>query len=161
MAENLAEGSNDVLRDQFLEPLKALAEELGLPWQGVISDAQPSIRLAVAKSLPGVPHQACQAHCLRDAGQLTFEADRHLKKQLKASFRQALKGLAKRIQTLPADNPYRPILVDYAEAIQATLLKGGVAPFDLGGIWVFEALDDLAASLTRCQKKGTLPCCGV
>lgn len=159
MAENLDEGANEILSDKLLNPLKSQAEQLGLKWQGVVSDAQQSIRLAVANSLPGVPHQACQSHCLRDAGQLTFAADRSMKKRLKAAFRQPIKRLRNRIQRLPLDNLYRPILLDYAEAIHATLLKGGVAPFDLGGVWVFEALNDLAASVSRCQKKGTINSC--
>lgn len=155
-AESVDEGSQTVLSDKLFEPLQALSSELGLKWQGVVSDAQESIGLAVAHSLPGVAHQLCQSHCLRDAGQLTFEADRTLKKQLKASFRQAIKRLHKRIQGLADNDPYRPVLLDYAQAIQSTLLEGGVAPFELGGIRVFEALDDLATSLLRCQKKGSM-----
>lgn len=158
-AENLTESSHDTLSERLLAPLLVLAEELHLTWRGVVSDAQESIRLAVAQSLPGVPHQACQAHCLRDAGQLTFAADRAMKTDLKAAFRQRLARLHKRLQTWPADDLCRPILLDYAEAIHSTLLEGGVAPFELGGIKVFEALDSLAASLTRCQKKATMSCC--
>ena len=90
---------------------------------------------------------------------MTFAADRHMKKRLKAAFRAAIKRLRKRIQTLSSNDPYRAVLLDYAQAIHATLVKGGVAPFDLGGIWVFEALDDLAASLIRCQKKGITSFC--
>ena len=39
MAENLDEGSNEVLSQQLLDPLKAQAKALGLSWQGVVSDA--------------------------------------------------------------------------------------------------------------------------
>lgn len=155
-AESLDEGSQAVLSDKLFEPLKLLSAELGLSWQGIVSDAQESIRLAVAHSLPGVSHQLCQAHCLRQAGQMTFEADRTMKKQLKASFRLAIKRLHKRIRALADSDPYRPVLLDYAQAIASTLLEGGVAPFELGGVQVFEALEDLAASLLRCQKKGSM-----
>jgi hypothetical protein len=157
LAESLDEGTQYDLSEQVLEPLKMLAEELGLRWQGVVSDAQVSIRLAVATSLPGTPHQACQAHCLRDAGKLTFEADRQMKKRLKSTFRQIIKRLRRRIETLPPDDPFRSVLLDYAEAIYSTLLTGGVAPFDLGGIAIFEALEAVAASLERCQKKAIIP----
>jgi hypothetical protein len=161
MAENLDDSVNTTLRDRLFEPLKALASELGLAWQGVVSDAQESIRLAVAKSLPGVPHQACQFHCLSAAGELTFEADRSMKKHLKAAFRQRLARLERRIARLPETDLYRAVLADYADAIRSTLLVGGVAPFELGGVWVFEALTDLAASLARCQKRGTMCSYGV
>jgi hypothetical protein len=161
LAENLEESSHESLSQRLLEPLKALAEELRLPWGGVVSDAQESLRLAVGQSLKGVPHQACQSHCLREAGQLTFEADRAMKKELKASFRYALARLRKRIQAWSADDPCRSILLDYAEAMRSTLLEGGVAPFELGGIKVFEALESLESSLSRCQKKATMCCSAV
>lgn len=159
LAENLDDSSNGTLSMRLFEPLKALAQELDLTWHGVVSDAQESIRLAVATSLPGVPHQGCQFHCLTAAGQLTFEADRHLKKRLKASFRQQLTRTEHRIERLTPEDPFRAVLIDYADAIRSTLLAGGVAPFDLGGVWVYDALSDLAASLAQCQKKGTMSSC--
>jgi hypothetical protein len=155
LAANLVDSSQEALCEQLFEPLKALALELGKPWHGVVSDAQETIRLAVAQSLKGVPHQACQSHCLRDAGKLTFEADRALKKELKASFRQALPRLRKRVQALPSDDPFQPVLLDYTAALRSILPEGGVAPFELGGLRVFEALEDLEASAIRCQKKGS------
>lgn len=131
-AENLDDSSDATIRTRLLQPLQALAHALGLAWRGVVSDAQDTIRTAVQTELVGVPHQACQSHCLRDAGALTFQADQTLKKQLKASFRGALKRIELRIADLPAADPFRPILADYAAALRATLLEGGVAPFELG-----------------------------
>jgi len=160
MAETLEESSQETLQVRLLAPLTALVQELGLHWQGVVSDNQASLRLAVAQTLPGVPHQVCQSHCLREAGQLTFEADRAMKKALKAAFRQPIARLRKRIQALPDNDRFRTILLDYAHALHSTLLEGGVAPFQLGGIQVFDALVDLAASLLRCQKKTTMCCYG-
>jgi hypothetical protein len=154
LAVNLEESSQEALCEQLFEPLKISAQELDLLWRGVVSDAQETIRLAVAQSLQGVPHQACQSHCLRDAGKLTFEADRAMKKELKASFRQVLPRLRKRIQALPADDPFRPVLLDYTAAVRSVLPEGGVAPFELGGIRIYDALEDLESSVVRCQKKG-------
>jgi len=64
-AEILASGDHQTLVTELLEPIKGW----GLPIKGVISDAQQSIRLAVAQALPGKPHQNCQFHCLKVAGQ--------------------------------------------------------------------------------------------
>lgn len=161
LAENLDDSTNAKLSKHLFEPLKALAKELDLKWQGVISDAQRSIRIAVTKSLPGVPHQVCQFHCLRDAGTPIFEADRGMKKRLKKALRQKLAYLERRMERLEADDPYRDVLLDYADAIQTALLEGGIAPFELGGLRLFDALQDLALSLARCQKKGIIAFCGV
>ena len=159
LAENLDDSSDPTIRARLLQPLKVLAEEMGLSWHGVVSDAQESIRTAVDKELPGVSHQACQSHCLRKAGDLTFQADRNVKKCLKATFRQRLRRVERRIERLPDTDPYQPVLTDYADAMRSTLLEGGVAPFELGGVRVFDDLTALAASLARCQKKeGTCFC---
>lgn len=153
LAENLQESTQVALRECVFEPMKKLAQDIGLPWHGVVSDAQETIRLAVAESLKGVPHQACQSHCLRDAGKLTFEMDRALKTDIKASVRYAIPRLRKRIQTLPANDPFRPVLLDYIGAIHSILLEGGIAPFELGGVRVFDALENLESSISRCQKR--------
>lgn len=159
-AENLDDSCDTTIRTRLLQPLHALAQELGLPWAGIVSDAQDTLRTAIRAELPAVPHQACQSHCLRAAGALTFETDRTLKKQLKAAFRSALKRVEQRIAELPSTDLFRPILADYAAALRATLLEGGVAPFELGGIHIFDDLTAVAASLEHCRKKGGLrPCC--
>jgi len=158
LAESLEESSQDTLCERIFEPLKDLVKELVLGWGGVVSDAQETLRLAVAQSLPGIPHQACQSHCLRDAGKLTFEADRAMKTDIKASFRHAVHRLRKRILALPAEDPFRAVLADFVAVIRSLLLEGGVAPFDLGGIKVFDALKDLESSVIRCQKKATTSC---
>ena len=156
LAENLEDSAHPVLIERIFDPLKALAEKLHLRWQGVVSDAQQSIRIAVAQSLPGVAHQVCQFHALRDAGKLIFESDRGLKIHLKKAFRGHLARLEEKIHRLSENEPRREIFSDYALAIHSTLLEGGIAPFELGGIRVFEALDEIAASLQRCQKKGII-----
>jgi len=59
----------------------------GVSVAGVISDGQHSVRNAVAAALPGVPHQLCQFHYLREAARPIFEMDRHAKKELKKHVR--------------------------------------------------------------------------
>lgn len=56
LAEHLDDSSQPSLSQHLFEPLKHLAAQLGLGWRGVVTDAQESLRLAVAESLPGVPH---------------------------------------------------------------------------------------------------------
>ena len=68
----------------FIGEAKAL---LSVPIVGVISDGQQSIRKAVASALPGVPHQLCQFHYLREAARPISDADRHAKVTLKAQVR--------------------------------------------------------------------------
>ena len=48
-----------------------------------------------------------------------------MKKQLKASFRQALPRLRRRIEALPTADPFRPVLWDYTAALQQSCPKVG------------------------------------
>jgi hypothetical protein len=85
LARSLLSATEDDLVPLLAEVRDALAapdpEQPVVPILGVISDGQHSLRNAVAHALPGVPHQLCQFHYLREASRPIFEADRHAKKE--------------------------------------------------------------------------------
>ena len=74
-------------RDDLAKLLGEVKAALRVPIAGVVSDGQASIRDAVAAALPGVPHQLCQFHYLREAARPVYEADRHAKVALKKKVR--------------------------------------------------------------------------
>jgi hypothetical protein len=63
--------------------LDEVKEAVPVPICGVISDGQQTIRQAVDRCLPGVPHQLCHFHYLDEAADPIFKADRHAKTELK------------------------------------------------------------------------------
>src|SRR5262249_44126296 len=67
--------------------IREVRDALPVPITGVASDGQESIRNAVAGTLPGIPHQLCHFHYLREAARPISEADRHAKKELKKRVR--------------------------------------------------------------------------
>ena len=68
---------------------RSVLEKFGIPL-AIISDMQQSIIEAVKLVFPGVPHQFCQSHFLRNAGDaLTKELHQDLGKELKKSGVQA------------------------------------------------------------------------
>lgn len=154
VAEILETGDHQTLATELLEPI----QDWGLPVKGIISDAQESIRMAVAQVWPGKPHQNCQFHCLKEAGRPTFEADRAMKTQLKKQLRGRLNRARQAIQDLPEADPYRPVLLKYVRYLRFTLLIGGLAPFELGGLRMVQQLTLLAASLGRAREKGGIGC---
>jgi hypothetical protein len=84
-------------REQDLaELLTTVREAVGVPVVGAVSDGQHSIRNAIAAALPGVPHQLCQFHYLREAARPIYEADRHAKKELKKRVFAASSGRSRR-----------------------------------------------------------------
>src|SRR5205085_10337790 len=83
LARSLLSATQQDLADLLTEVVEALQ----LPVVAVVSDGQHSIRKAVAQALPGVPHQLCHFHYLREAARPIFEADRHARKELKKAVR--------------------------------------------------------------------------
>ncbi len=65
----------------MLEEAASICQKLDIPIVAVITDGQHSIRNAVAHALPGVTHQLCHFHYLREAAKPIAEADRHAKKE--------------------------------------------------------------------------------
>lgn len=74
-----------------IKDLAALIREvhqvLPIPITAVVSDGLETIRKAVARTVPGIPHQLCHFHYLWEAAKPITEADRHAKKELKKRIR--------------------------------------------------------------------------
>jgi hypothetical protein len=153
-AANLQQASALFLA-RLLRPLR----EAGLPVLGVVSDAQESIRLAVAEVFPGVPHQLCQYHALREAAEPLWEADRHLLVQAKKELR-GLREVEERTrrpdQSEPTD-PASAVVLDTVLALRQVVRERGQLPFAFAGLRVIDALSDLGATLDRCLLKRGMP----
>lgn len=72
---------------ELTEVLREAIEGVSAPVVGVVSDGQRSLVQAIAEVFPGVPHQLCQYHYLKQAAGPAWEADRHAKKDLKKRVR--------------------------------------------------------------------------
>jgi len=138
------------LERHVLQPVK----NRGYRVRGVVSDDEPALGIAVAHVFPGVSHQTCQLHCLRDAAQPIADADRTFKKALKQALRAPLYAVYRKLDQLASSDPCRRVLTTYADLIRSTLTEGSKPPFALGGLRVFEDLARLAASLQRSRQKG-------
>jgi hypothetical protein len=153
-AANLQQASAPVLA-RLLRPVR----ETGLPVLGVVSDAQESIRLAVAEVFPGVPHQLCQYHALREAAEPLWEADRHLLVQAKKELR-GLRDVEERTRRpehpAPTD-PASAVVLDTVLALRQVVRERGQLPFAFAGLRALDALGDLGATLDRCLRKKGMP----
>lgn len=130
--------------------LAEVAGSIGVPVLAVLSDGQLSIRRAAEKALPGVPHQLCQFHYLREASRLIFEADRHARKEL----RKRVRGVRKIEREAPQEGPMAPVVEEYAAAVRAALDDDGQAPLDAPGVRLRERLGKISASLEKAGEKG-------
>jgi hypothetical protein len=130
--------------------LKALLAEvhqaLPVPIAAAVSDGQDSLRKAIALALPGIPHQQCHFHYLREAARPIYEADRHAKKELKKRVRgvRPIERQAEKEQGWQAE-----VVRDYCAAVRAALTDDGRPPLAASGLKLHERLAQIAASLDR------------
>jgi hypothetical protein len=141
--------------------LQALIDEvraaLPVPITGAVSDGQESIRLAVARALPGVPHQLCHFHYLREAAKPIFEADRHAKKELKKRVR-GVRKIERKAAAGEADDPEVEVVRGYCAAVRAALTDDGLPPLAASGLKLLDRPGAVAASLDRvAARAGALP----
>jgi hypothetical protein len=138
--------------------------DFDIPVIGVISDAQQSLRDAVASLWPDVPHQTCQFHYLQDAARPIFELDRAVRAKMRKTLTEKLRPLRPQIerrieshasvQTVEAQNDREQlqIISDYVGAAQASFHVDGKLPFDYPGLQGYQELDALDQSLEQIKK---------
>jgi hypothetical protein len=137
--------------------LREVQQALPVPIQAVLSDGQHSIRRAVRAALPGVPHQLCQFHYLREAAKPIYEADRHAKKELKKQVR-GVRPLERQLEarTDPAAQAARA----YCLAVRSALTDDGYPPLCAAGLRLYDRLHAIDASLRRViEPAGAPPSC--
>jgi hypothetical protein len=135
--------------------IREVRDVLPVPITAVVSDGQETIRKAVARTLPGIPHQLCHFHYLREAAKPIAEADRHAKKELKKRVRgvRPLERAAEAELGLEAE-----IVRDYCTAVRGALTDDGLPPLTAAGLKLHERLQKIAFSLDRVlNQTGRLP----
>ena len=134
--------------------LREVQMMLPVPIRGVISDGQQSIRKAVAGVLPGVPHQLCQFHYLREAAKPIYEADRHAKKELKKLVR-GVRPLERHLEA--RQDAAAEALRGYCLAVRSALTDDGRPPLAAAGLKLHDRLEVIRASIARVVEKGEGP----
>ena len=147
----LAKSLLSARQEDLAELLSQVRGAVGVPVVGVVSDGQHSIRKAIAKALPGVPHQLCQFHYLREAARPIYEADRHAKKELKKKVRE-VRGIERSVEG--RSDPEAEGIRGYCSAVRSALTDDGRPPLEASGLKLHDRLQAIAASLDRVEEKG-------
>src|SRR5207302_4966199 len=134
--------------------LTEVREALPVPITGAISDGQQSIRRAVATALPGVPHQLCHFHYLREAAKPIAEADRHAKKELKKQVR-GVRPLERELEERTDEEA--EAVRGYCLAVRSALTDDGHPPLDADGLQLQERLKAIDDSISRVAEKRGFP----
>jgi hypothetical protein len=131
--------------------LREVKDALPVPILGVVSDGQQSIGKAVATALPGIPHQLCQFHYLREAARPIYEADRHAKKELKKVVR-GVRPLERAVEGKASSEA--EVTRGYCLAVRSALTDDGRPPLCASGLKLRDRLEAIDASLGRLAEKG-------
>jgi hypothetical protein len=126
--------------------LKEVIGGLEVPVIGVISDGQHPIRRAVARLLPGVPHQLCQFHYLREAAKEVYEADRHAKKELKKRVR-GVRPIERELEG--REDEEAEAVRGYCLAVRSAITDDGRPPLSASGIKLHERIEAIEGSIER------------
>ena len=138
-------------RADLAELLGAVRDALPVPVAGVVSDGQHPIRWAVRHALPGVPHQLCQFHYLREAARPIFEADRHAKKRLKKKAR-GVRPIERSVEG--RSDPAAEAVRGYCSAVRSALTDDGRPPLAASGLKLHDRLTAISGSIGRVGAKG-------
>ena len=83
----LLSSANAEVRQHVLERARDLAQALGKPVAGLVSDKQDAFVKGCAEVFPGTPHRYCHNHFLRDVAKPVLEEDSHIKVQMRKDVR--------------------------------------------------------------------------
>jgi hypothetical protein len=150
----LARSLLSATHDDLAHLVQEVQQALQVPIVGVITDGQPSIRAAVAQALPGVPHQLCQFHYLREAAKPISEADRHAKTVLKKRVR-GIRPIERKLEG--RTDPAAEVMRGYCSAVRSALTDDGRPPLVAAGLTLHDRLSTIAESLERVEKRGPYP----
>ena len=138
----------------LLTEVKHLLDPLEVPFTGMISDGEEPIRSAVAFVFPGVPHQLCQFHYLKDALGPLYEADRHAKTQLKKHLR-GVRPIERALEE--GSTPENDAIRGYCLAVRASVTDDGRSPLEAAGLRLYERVAQVNAPLPGSREKKTAP----
>ncbi len=150
----LAKSLLSATQDDLASLLREVKGALTVPIGGVISDGQLAIRNAVKAALPGVPHQLCQFHYLREAAKPIYEADRHAKKELKKQVR-GVRPIERRLEGRV--EPEAEATRAYCLAVRSALTDDGRPPLCASGLKLADRLTQIHASIGRVAAKRGCP----
>ncbi len=150
----LARSLESSRQGDLAELLREVKRALPVPIHAVVSDAQSPIRLAVQQVLPGIPHQLCHFHYLKEATQPITQADHHAKTTLK----KYVRGIRAIEHSLASrDDSTAAAIRGYCLAVRSALADGGKPPLQLPGLKLHDRLQAIQHSIERVGQKGGSP----
>ena len=134
----------------LLRPVKEFAKKHGIPIVGAISDGEKNIRKAIRKELPGVPHQLCQIHFVKNIAEPLEAKDSALRRKLKDrihGLREIERNVEADVKAGKLSSKQGAILQRLYGTIQSVLKDSGKPPFRPAGLKLYARLEELREAL--------------
>jgi hypothetical protein len=106
----------------------------------------------VGSALPGVAHQLCQFHYLREAAKEVYEADRQAKKVLKKHVR-GVRPIERALEGREED-PQAEAVRGYCLAVRSAITDDERPPLAASGLKLHDRLSSIHDSVERVSKGG-------
>ena len=113
--------------------------------------ASISIRLAISRVWPDVPHQLCHFHYLREAALPILRPTGMAKKELKKTVR-GVRPIERKVEG--RTDAEAQIVQGYCAAVRSALTDDGRPPLEAAGLRLHDRLEAIEASLGRIEEKG-------
>ena len=105
-------------------------------------------------ALPGIPHQLCHFHYLREAAKPIAAADLHAKKELKKQVR-GVRPIERALENRTDEEA--EAIRGYCLAVRSALTDDGQPPLDADGLQLKKRLQDISDSIACVEQQRKLP----
>jgi len=140
-----------------LVPFIAQLKTIGVPLIGVVSDKEKALLPAIAEALPGVKHQLCQLHYLKNVGK---PMDKDLKalgaevQRTEEELRHYQRKLLRKAAPRDAEpSPDLGVSLQLTEAARAEARRSARAPFDPPALRRHKGLENVRAAVQDARRK--------
>jgi len=149
---------------KLLMPIKAFCKRHRIPVLGAVSDAEPAVRNTIRRVFPGVRHQLCQLHFVKNLAKPLKDEDAHMRVGLRKPF-QDLKKMERSIKK--AMTPGGQLSREKGEAaldiylmIRSILRDEAEPPFEPPGLLLYERLARLRKEIGQMAREKGGPIIG-
>jgi hypothetical protein len=143
-----------------LVPFIRQIKDIGVPIIATVSDKEKALVPAIAEALPGLPHQFCQQHYVKNAAKpmdvdlsLLGAEVRQTEEELRELQRRLVRTQKKAEETGKAVPEDLQVTLELCEAARAEARRHSRAPFDPPAVKRHQGLERVAAAVSGAQQK--------
>jgi len=141
----------------LLTPVKTFCKRHGIPIHGAVSDAEPAVRNAIKTLWPGLRHQLCQLHFVKNLAKPLKDEDAHMRVGLRKPF-QDLKKMERSVKKAMASGgalsqEEGEAALDIFLMLRSILRDEAEPPFKPPGLLLYKRLSKVRAEVEQVARE--------